>query len=183
MELTLTEADKQLLLQMAREAILANLAGRAARFPEPTPSLKRKCGAFVTLHEGEELRGCIGFVTASKPLHETVQEAAVSSAFHDPRFPPLSKGEYPQVRVEISVLSPFRPIRSVEEIQVGVHGIMMRRGFNSGLLLPQVATEYGWDRETFLTHTCRKAGLPGDCWQRGDTTIEIFSAIVFGEKQ
>ena len=81
------------------------------------------------------------------------------------------------------MLSPLRRIESVEEIRVGVHGIMLRSGFRSGLLLPQVAAEYGWDRDTFLTHTCYKAGLPGDCWRSADTEIEIFSAVVFGEEQ
>ncbi|MBN2554006.1 MAG: AmmeMemoRadiSam system protein A [Spirochaetales bacterium] len=181
MSFELTPKEKQILLKTAREAISARLEKRRPRYPEPTEILKKKCGAFVTLHEHGSLRGCIGFVIPSKPLIETVAETAQSSAFNDPRFPPLTEGELKDIEIEISVLSPLRRIESVGEIEVGVHGIMLRSGFRSGLLLPQVATEYGWDRDTFLTHTCYKAGLPGDCWRAADTEIEVFSAVVFGE--
>ena len=183
MEFQLTPEEKQILLQTARQAITAGLEKRKAKYPEPTELLKKKCGAFVTLHKQGSLRGCIGFVIAGKPLIETVAEAAQSSAFGDPRFPALTAREVSQIDIEISVLSPLRRIESVEEIRVGEHGISLRSGFSSGLLLPQVATEYGWDRDTFLTHTCRKAGLPGDCWHSPDTEIEIFSAVVFGEQR
>lgn len=182
MEFRLTKAEKTLLLRTAREAITAGLEQRAAEPPQPTETLKKKCGAFVTLHKHGRLRGCIGFVIGSKALIETVEEAARSAAFNDPRFPPLEAAELPEISLEISVLSPLRRIRSLEEIQVGVHGIMMRNGLYSGLLLPQVATEYGWDRETFLAHTCHKAGLPKDCFRSKDTEIEVFSAIVFSEE-
>ncbi len=181
MEFQLTPEEKSILLQTARQAITARLEKRKPRYPEPTELLKKKCGAFVTLHKRGDLRGCIGFVIASKPLLDTVAEAAQSSAFGDPRFPALTTRELKEIDIEISVLSPLRRIESVEEIRVGVHGIMLRSGFRSGLLLPQVATEYGWDRDTFLTHTCYKAGLPGECWHSTDTEIEIFSAVVFGE--
>ena len=183
MELQLTPEEKKVLLQTARQAITARLEKRKPQYPMPTESLKKKCGAFVTLHEHGNLRGCIGFVIASKPLIDTVAEAAQSSAFGDPRFPALGARELKEIDIEISVLSPPRRIDSVEEIRVGEHGIMLRSGFHSGLLLPQVATEYGWDRDTFLTHTCYKAGLPGECWRSPDTEIEIFSAVVFGEKR
>lgn len=113
---------------------------------------------------------------------ETVKEAAQSSAFHDPRFPHVNKQEAAEISIDISVLSPPRRIQNIDEIRVGTHGIIIRQGFRSGLLLPQVAEEYGWDRDTFLTHTCYKAGLPGDCWKAGETEIEIFSAEVFGEQ-
>jgi AmmeMemoRadiSam system protein A len=182
MEFQLTPEEKTILLHTARQAITARLERREPRYPQPTELLKKKCGAFVTLHKQGKLRGCIGFVIASKPLLDTVAEAAQSSAFADPRFPAVTGGEIDEIDIEISVLSPPRRIASVEEIQVGVHGIMLRKGFRSGLLLPQVATEYGWDRDTFLTHTCYKAGLPGDCWCSTDTKIEIFSAAVFGEE-
>lgn len=182
MEFSLEASEKRILLQTAREAIAARLEGRPPAFPEPTPTLKTRCGAFVTLHERGSLRGCIGFVSAANPLAETVREAAEAAAFQDPRFPPLKPGELEGVHIEISVLSPLRPIASVEEIEVGRHGVLLRRGPRSGLLLPQVATEYGWDRQTFLTHTCYKAGLPGDCWRRPDAHIEIFSAEVFAEE-
>jgi AmmeMemoRadiSam system protein A len=128
-----------------------------------------------------ELRGCIGHISACQPLIEAVKDVAVSSAFDDPRFPPLSPGEWPQVQIEISVLSPFECITDLQRITVGVHGLMVRNGRRSGLLLPQVATEQGWDREAFLSHSCRKAGLPADAWRSPDTRIEIFSAAVFNE--
>ncbi len=183
MDFGLTEGEKATLLRAAREAIAGRLQRQEPAAPPATPALRERCGAFVTLHKGGRLRGCIGYVEARKPLLETVREMAVASAFQDPRFPPLGPEELPQVDIEISVLSPLRRIESAEEIQVGVHGVMLSRGFNSGLLLPQVATEYGWDRETFLDHTCRKAGLPAGCWRRVDARIEIFSAVVFGEKR
>lgn len=181
MEFDITPEEKKILLQTAREAIAAHLEKRKPRYPAATGTLKKKCGAFVTLHKQDNLRGCIGFIIATKPLIETVQEAAKSSAFNDPRFPALTARELDDIKIEISVLSPLRRIENTEEIQVGVHGIMLKNSFYSGLLLPQVAIDYGWDRETFLTHTCYKAGLPGDCWRSKDTELEVFSAIVFSE--
>ena len=181
MEFDITLEEKKVLLQTAREAIAARLEKRKSRYSAATETLKKKCGAFVTLHKQGNLRGCIGFIIATKPMIETVQEAAQSSAFNDPRFPALTAPELDEIEIEISVLSPLRRIENTEEIQVGVHGIILKNGLYSGLLLPQVATDYGWDRETFLTHTCRKAGLPGDCWRSKDTEIEVFSAIVFSE--
>ncbi len=183
MEFTLSDTEKQILLEMARKAILEHLTGEKAEYPEPTETLRQKCGAFVTLHENGNLRGCIGYVIPIKPLYQTVKEVAVSAAFEDPRFPPLHRDEYEKIDIEISALSPLRRIDDINEIKVGTHGIMIRRGYSSGLLLPQVATEQGWDLETFLTHTCYKAGLPGNCWKDRHTSIEVFSAIVFGEKE
>jgi len=182
MEFNLERSEQTLLLRTAREAIAARLEKRRPVLPEPTEKLKTRCGAFVTLNKDGRLRGCIGFITAAKPLIQTVQEAAQASALEDPRFEPLQRGELERVRIEISVLSPLRPVASIDEIEVGRHGIVVRRGSRSGLLLPQVATEYGWDRDTFLTHTCYKAGLAGDCWRQPDTRIEIFSAVVFSEE-
>jgi AmmeMemoRadiSam system protein A len=183
MTFVLSDQDRLILLQTAREAIGARLARRAPRFQPAPPSLSIPCGAFVTLKVKEALRGCIGHIAASQPLLETVKDVAVSSAFDDPRFPPLSPEEWPQVRIEISVLSPFESITDPQRITVGVHGIMVRNGHRSGLLLPQVATEQGWDRETFLAHSCRKAGLPADAWRLPETRIEIFSATLIHEGQ
>lgn len=182
MEFSLERAEKLLLLQTAREAIAARVERRQPLFPEPTSALRIRCGAFVSLHKRGKLRGCIGFIAAAKPLVETVKEAAEASALQDPRFEPLGRAELQAVEIEISVLSPLRAIKSIDEIEVGRHGIILRRGLRSGLLLPQVATEYGWDREAFLTHTCYKAGLEGSCWRDADTRIEIFSAVVFSER-
>jgi AmmeMemoRadiSam system protein A len=145
-------------------------------------NLQRKRGAFVTLTLHGQLRGCIGFVIAERPLLDTVREAARAAAFQDPRFTPLRGAELPEVHLEISVLGEPRRVRSLEEIRVGEHGLIVRRGFRSGLLLPQVATEYGWDRDTFLCHTCVKAGLPRDSWRDPDTEIQLFGAEVFGEE-
>jgi len=183
MTFALAERDRFVLLQTAREAIGARLSRRPPRFPPVPPSLSAPCGAFVTLKVRGELRGCIGHITACQPLVEAVKDVAVSSAFDDPRFPPLSPEEWPHVRIEISVLSPFELITDLQRVTVGVHGIMVRSGHRSGLLLPQVATEQGWDRETFLAHACRKAGLPSDAWRAPETRIEIFSATVFHENQ
>jgi AmmeMemoRadiSam system protein A len=181
MRFTLTEQDTRVLLLTAREAIAAVLSHRDPAYPPPTEALSCPCGAFVTLKKRGQLRGCIGHVTATKPLGETIKEVAVASAFEDPRFTPLSLEEWKSVRIEISVLSPLEIVRDPARIEPGVHGIKIRRGPCTGLLLPQVATEQGWDRETFLSHTCLKAGLPSDAWRDPDTCIEIFSAAVFSE--
>jgi AmmeMemoRadiSam system protein A len=181
MRFTLTEQDTRVLLLTAREAIAAVLSHRAPAYPPPTEALSSPCGVFVTLKKRGQLRGCIGHVTATEPLGETIKEVAVASAFEDPRFTPLSLEEWKSVRIEISVLSPLEVVRDPARIEPGVHGIKIRRGPCTGLLLPQVATEQGWDREAFLSHTCLKAGLPSDAWRDPDTCIEIFSAAVFAE--
>jgi AmmeMemoRadiSam system protein A len=183
MEFRLTEEEKRVLLETARSAIASRFSKSPCPVPEPTGALSTPCGAFVTLREQGRLRGCIGYVTAERPLTETVHDVALSSAFEDPRFPPLRAAELERVKIEISVLSPLRKITDVNEIEVGIHGIMIRRGFHSGLLLPQVATEQGWDRDTLLVNTCYKAGLSDEAWKSKDATIEIFTALVFGEKE
>mgnify|MGYP005834943947 CR=1 FL=1 len=180
----LNKEERKSLIQLARNTIKARLSRQPP--PEYIPcskALKVRSGAFVTLHKGGSLRGCIGLVQATKPLYETVREMAIAAAFEDPRFPPLSRDEFDDIDIEISVMSPVRQISDVNEIEVGKHGIIIKRGFNQGLLLPQVATEQGWDRNTFLEHTCYKAGLSGDCWQKPGTEIYIFSAEVFSEKE
>ncbi|HVO37446.1 MAG TPA: AmmeMemoRadiSam system protein A [Spirochaetia bacterium] len=181
--LALTESEEQALIEAARAAITQRLNGRGACVESPlTPSLLLPCGAFVTLKVNGGLRGCIGRITASRPLLQTVREVAQCAAFEDPRFAPLTPAEWPAVRLEISVLSPFRKITDVQSIEVGVHGVMIRCGHHSGLLLPQVATEQGWDRDMFLRHVCSKAGLPPDAWKSPLAQIEIFSALVIHEK-
>jgi AmmeMemoRadiSam system protein A len=181
MEKFLTAEERKLLLKAAREAIEAGLAGNRPARGGGQGGLAERHGAFVTLTRGGRLRGCIGFVFADRPLLDTVREAAQAAAFHDPRFPPLRASELPEIRLELSVLSEPRAVSSPEEIQVGQHGLIVRRGPRSGLLLPQVATEYGWDRDTFLSHTCLKAGLPEASWREPGTEIEIFGAEVFGD--
>jgi AmmeMemoRadiSam system protein A len=172
--------EKNFLHKLARGAIEHRLLGR----PMPTRDgetgkLSEKRGAFVTLKTHGQLRGCIGLIQALKPLSQTVIDMAQAAAFQDPRFPPLSERELKDLSVEISALTPFRQIQDIKEIQVGKHGLLIERGFNSGLLLPQVAAEYGWDTQTFLEQTCQKAGLPRDAWKDKKTKIQIFSAEVF----
>ena len=144
--------------------------------------MKENCGAFVTIKKHGQLRGCIGYIIAVKPLHETVKDVARSAAINDPRFKPMIKDELKDVEIEISALTPLKRIYDVNEIALGKHGIVMKKGFYQGLLLPQVATEYGWDRNTFLEHTSMKAGLPKDAWKDESTEIYVFSADVFGEE-
>ncbi|MGA2553273.1 MAG: AmmeMemoRadiSam system protein A [Smithella sp.] len=180
MELTVKE--KEVLLDIAQKAITARINHK--EIPEvktDSENLKQKRGAFVTLKKSGQLRGCIGYIKAYKPLGETVQEMAIAAAFNDPRFPSLKSDELQQLTFEISVLSPFKRIKDVNEIEVGKHGLYIVRGYNSGLLLPQVAIEYKWDRETFLKETCHKAGLPLQAWMDEETEIYIFSAEYFGD--
>ena len=179
----LTDQEKTTLLEIAKRAIVAKAGNR--EIPKLTmdlPILKEKRGAFVTLKKRGHLRGCIGYIKAVKPLGETVQEMAVAAAFHDPRFPSVKSDEIRDLSFEISVLSPLQKIKNIDEIEVGKHGIYIVRGYNSGLLLPQVATEYGWDRDDFLKETCYKAGLPPRAWKDKETEIYIFSADYFGDK-
>jgi len=184
-EFQLQKDEKRLLLEIARTSI-ATYARAGEGFPpvkkeELSRNLKAKCGAFVSLHKRGMLRGCIGIFEGRGPLPETVSEMAVSAGFKDPRFPPVEQSELKDLEIEISVLSPLKPARA-EEIEVGKHGIYITRGFYHGVLLPQVAVEYQWDRKTFLEHTCLKAGLPPDAWKEPGTKIEVFSADVFNEK-
>lgn len=180
----LLKEEREALLKLVRDTIKAKLEGRSLPKFEPfTDILKEPRGAFVTLHKHDNLRGCIGYVEAIKPLWQSVQDMAIAAAFQDPRFPPLQADEYNDIDIEISVMSPIKKVASIDEIEVGKHGIIIKKGFNQGLLLPQVATEQGWDRDTFLEHTCYKAGLYGDCWKKPDTEIYIFSAEVFSEKE
>jgi AmmeMemoRadiSam system protein A len=184
MGLALTEKDGQVLIETARQAIASRLSEKGGCYPSAvTPALMVPCGAFVTLKSNGSLRGCIGRVSSTRSLLQTVKEVAVSSAFEDPRFPPVTRSEWPSIRVEISVLSPLRRVADPQAVRVGEHGVMIRSGFRSGLLLPQVAAEQGWDREAFLSHACRKAGLPPDAWKDPATQIEVFSAMVFGQAE
>jgi MEMO1 family protein len=180
----LTDQEKKYLLQVARSTIIYSVAGGVKPDPKAiTPVLAENRGAFVTIKKHGELRGCIGYIVAVKPLVETVQEMAVSAALRDPRFPPVDKSELKDLELEISVLTPIVKVEDPSTIQVGRDGLIIRRGPYQGLLLPQVATEYGWDRDTFLAQTCRKAGLPPDTWKKPGTEIFSFSAEVFGEEK
>ncbi len=172
------------LLKLARSTITEALGSASGEKLEFTDAIfKEQCGAFVTLHIRGRLRGCIGYIKGVKNIPETIIDMAKASAFKDPRFPPLQNDELEKADIEISVLSPIETVESINDIKVGRDGLIISRGFNSGLLLPQVPTEQGWDLETFLINTCYKAGLPGSAWQQKGTKIEKFSAQVFGEKE
>ena len=179
----LNKEEKQKILEIARLSITEAVTGKKQFLPNVTEDrLKENCGAFVTIKENGQLRGCIGYIQAVKPLYETVKDVAKSAAVNDYRFHPVGQDELDKLALEISVLTPLKRIKDISEIEVGRHGLYMKQGFNSGLLLPQVATEYKWDKETFLKETCRKAGLPQDAWKDKSTEIYTFSAEVFDEK-
>lgn len=182
MQKPLTATDKKSLLAIARQAIIACVSEeKVPPLKAGTGILHEKRGCFVTIKIDGHLRGCIGTFLAERPLVQTVQEMAISAATHDPRFYPMKKADLANFDVEISVLSSLRKIESVDEIRVGIHGIYLEKNYSRGVLLPQVATEYGWDRDTFLAQTCLKAGLRSNDWEDG-ADIYIFSAEVFGEK-
>jgi AmmeMemoRadiSam system protein A len=170
------------LLSLARKTLESYL--RSGEIPDHVafhPALQARCGAFVTLSRGGQLRGCIGHIVTDTELHRTVQRCAVSAAVEDFRFPPVTADELGGLEIEVSVLTPMQQVLDVSRIEVGRHGLYIVRGMHRGLLLPQVATECGWNRETFLVQTCRKAGLPDDAWQQQSTAIHTFEAQVFGE--
>lgn len=178
-----TPAQRAALLRAARLALECTLLGTGS-WPEPQGdrALRAPGAAFVTLTLGGRLRGCIGSLDWQQPLDEVIARCAVSSATSDPRFYPLTAAELPSVRIEISVLTPLRQVEAIEEIEVGRHGLVVARGLRRGLLLPQVARDYGWTREVFLAQTCLKAGLPTDAW-RADAELYLFEAAVFGEDE
>ncbi len=181
-EQRLGDASRRTLLRLAREAILEQLTrGEIPRPEVDDAALIPPSGAFVSLHMEGELRGCIGSLEPGKaPLHRTVCRMAVAAATDDPRFRPLRKDELRFTELEISVLGPL--VHSTpEDVVVGVHGLYVVRGSDRGVLLPQVALQYGWDRESFLGHTCRKAGLPIHAWKKQETRLWTFTAEVFSD--
>ncbi|HSP34481.1 MAG TPA: AmmeMemoRadiSam system protein A [Thermoanaerobaculia bacterium] len=181
---TLTAAQRKTLLQIARDSIAAVLEGGKADLEryDIDDVLRRPAGAFVTLNERSgELRGCIGSIHPVDALYRAVSHSAINAAFRDTRFFPIQKDELAALHIEISVMGSIVDVKTIEDIEPGRDGLIISRGRYAGLLLPQVAAEYGWDRETFLGHTCVKAGLPADAWRTLGTKIERFSAEVFGE--
>jgi AmmeMemoRadiSam system protein A len=176
----LDESNQQRLLHIARRALEEGVRKYELSEWEEEPEgvLRERCGAFVTLWKAGRLRGCIGYVEAQKPLYQTVRECALAAALRDPRFDPVTPEELPALTLEISVLSPLFEI-AAEQVEVGRHGLMISQGPLRGLLLPQVAVEWKWDRERFLEETCTKAGLPPDAWRYG-ARIQAFTAQVFG---
>lgn len=182
---SLSRPQKDELMRLARKSTETAVNERKL-YEGPASSsevLMQERGAFVTLKKHGALRGCIGYVAPMKPLFDTVREVAALAAMRDTRFPPVSAKELPELEYEISVLSPLRRVLDVKEIEVGRHGLVMKKGSTEGLLLPQVPVEQGWDRATFLQQTCVKAGLPPGAWKDGDTDIFSFTAVVFGEEK
>ncbi|MDR2768534.1 MAG: AmmeMemoRadiSam system protein A [Treponema sp.] len=191
MAFTITDEEKAALLADARETIAAKLEGRAPLYrrsgrlaaPENAgeSALYAHCGAFVTLHKGAHLRGCIGRMVGAEPLVATVRAMAAEAAFGDPRFPPLSKDELAQCRIEISALSPLEKCPDPYSIEVGVHGLYLIHRGRAGVLLPQVPVEQGWKRQEYLDYICVKAGLPPKSYEARGAELFTFTAAVFGE--
>ena len=184
-DLVLSAEDKKTLMHIARTTIEKSVKGeKVPEFEVDSPILKEKRGAFVTIRKHNQLRGCIGYIEGIKPLYQTVRLMAEAAALNDPRFNPVTSQELSSIDLEISVLTPLRKIENVSEIQVGKHGILLKKGYNQGVFLPQVATEQGWDRNTFLNELCFKAGINDpDCWKAQDAELYIFSADVFEEEK
>jgi AmmeMemoRadiSam system protein A len=199
MEFVITGEERQALLADARESIAAKLEGRdpvyrrspALEQSRADGALVKPCGAFVTLHIGgsgqgngkPSLRGCIGRMTAARPLEKTVRDMAVEAAFGDPRFPSLSPKEFPRCTIEISALSPMSPCPNPREVKVGIHGLYLIHRGRAGVLLPQVPVEQGWDLDEYLDYICVKAGLPAGSYGESEARLFTFTAVVFGEEQ
>ncbi|MCL2800798.1 MAG: AmmeMemoRadiSam system protein A [Treponema sp.] len=185
MKFTLTKEEQNILLSQARESITAELEGRKPSFKqvEDNSNLQKPCGAFVSLHmrPAHSLRGCIGRMIANLPLIETVRLMAREAAFGDPRFPALSMNELDRLQIEISALSPMEICTDPKTIEVGVHGLLLTGRGRSGVLLPQVPVEQGWDLKEYLDYICVKAGLPQGSHNAPDTQLQTFTAIVFSE--
>lgn len=179
----LTGEERRLLLVLARRTLMAATGGVPAEPVPLTPALRVACGAFVTLRAGGALRGCIGHIVADQALAETVTRMAVSAGLEDPRFPPVTAAELPELRIEISVLSEPRrlPIPDPGLIRQGRDGVIVRRASRQGVLLPQVATEFGWDAEALLAAACRKAGLAAHAWRLAGTELFVFQVDAFAE--
>ena len=177
----MTDAERDEILRHARSALVAYLTGGVAPPPPAEGAFAEAAGIFVTLRRQDELRGCIGHVESDRPLGMLIGRTAIAAATSDPRFPPLTQAELDVITIEVSVLGPLEAVDSIDQIEVGRHGLVIEQGRSRGLLLPQVATEWRWDREAFLAHTCQKAGLSHDAWKRG-ATIWRFEAEVIEEK-
>jgi len=172
-----TEDEKKELLALARKAIVEYVAnGKTLETEIKNPKFLTDGAVFVTIKERGSLRGCIGHIQAVMPLYQSIIKNAVAACSSDPRFPPMKSEELKDMDIEISILSPFVPLKDVKDIQVGKHGLYIMKGMQSGLLLPQVATEFGWDRDAFLEHLCMKAGLPKDAWK--DAELYTFTAEI-----
>jgi AmmeMemoRadiSam system protein A len=173
--------ERAQLLRLAHDSIASVLEHREISLDPPSPHFAEPRGVFTSLYLREQLRGCVGYVLPTSSVFRAVAETARAAAFNDNRFPPVTLEESLHLQIELSILSPPKPI-SAEAIEVGRHGLLITWHGRRGLLLPQVPVERDWDRTTFLEQTCRKAGLPPDAWREG-ASIEAFTAEVFGEKR
>lgn len=181
---SLTAKEKQELLSVARKSAETAVRERKQYIPPAgSPTLAQDRGAFVTISKNGDLRGCIGYIAPVEPLINTVRDVAAYAALRDARFPPVTAAELSQLQYEVSVLSQVRRVTDIRQIQVGQHGLLMKKGDREGVLLPQVPVDQGWDRKTFLEETARKAGLPASAWKDEDTDIFLFTAVVFGESK
>jgi AmmeMemoRadiSam system protein A len=176
-----TQDERTALLQLAHDAILSALENRERCPFTPSGHISEPRGVFTTVYSNHQLRGCVGYPTATMPLYRAVIETAQSAASSDPRFAPVTLSEAAHLRISISILSPLSPIPA-EEVVVGRHGLIMSQAGRRGLLLPQVPVEHGWNRITFLEQTCRKAGLPPNAWKSG-AEIAAFTAEVFADPE
>jgi AmmeMemoRadiSam system protein A len=197
MEFIISPEEEQVLLADARESIAAKLEGRRPQYRREAvlqkkidageSALAQSCGAFVTLHidgpGGKRLRGCIGRMSAAWPLEQTVRTMAVEAAFGDPRFPPLEAEEFPRCSIEISALSPMTACADPRSVKVGVHGLFLIHRGRSGVLLPQVPVEQGWNLDEYLDYICVKAGLPSRSYEAPGAQLFTFTAEVFGEPE
>jgi AmmeMemoRadiSam system protein A len=172
--------ERAILLQLAHESILSALEHREISLTPPLPHLVEPRGAFTTVYSQGVLRGCVGYVFPVASVYRTVAETARAAAFEDTRFSPVTLEEAPGLEISLSILSALKAI-SEEEVEIGLHGLVVTQGGRRGLLLPQVPVEHQWDRVTFVEQTCRKAGLPLDAWRKG-ATLEAFTAEVFGDR-
>lgn len=180
----LLQREKEELLDISRKSVEKAVNGSASKWnPEgASENLLKEAAVFVTIKKNGQLRGCVGSIVPVSVLGAAVASAAQNAALADPRFPPVSPRELNELEFEISVLSRFYRVRDVQQVKVGEHGLLIEKGRNQGLLLPQVAAERNWDEVTFLEQTCLKAGLPMQAWKDADTVIYVFSATVFGER-
>jgi AmmeMemoRadiSam system protein A len=186
MSFMINQTEQTYLLKNAREAILSKLENRNPKYPkiilnEDSP-LTLSCGAFVTIHKGKTLRGCIGRMSSDETLLQTIRMMAMEAAFSDPRFSPISKEEWEQCRLEISVLSPMELCQNPKTVLVGVHGLYLVNHGRAGVLLPQVPVEQGWGQEEYLDYICQKAGLPPKSYDEPSARLYTFTAVVFGEE-
>jgi len=180
----ISHEEKIILLKAARQSIGSLFDGKEPDKPDlkKYPLLKEKLGAFVTLTINHDLRGCIGYIIGREPLFDTICSAAIHAAVNDPRFSALKKSEFEKIKIEISILSEFKPINNYDEIAIGTHGLYLDEG-GGGLLLPQVATEHHLNREEFLSALCNKAGFYSEFWKERMLNIKIFTAEIFSEEE